>query len=100
MEREIREHKFLEYGEHNNHLYGTSLDSIRDVIKQGRMCVLDCSPNALKILHNSSEFMPYVIFIATPGMEQMRHLYYENRPFGSSSRNLMVGLSGIKCHPL
>lgn len=45
MEREIREHKFLEYGEHNGHLYGTSLDSIRDIIRQGKMCVLDCSPS-------------------------------------------------------
>ncbi|KAK6622858.1 hypothetical protein RUM43_008705 [Polyplax serrata] len=88
MEQDIREHKFLEYGEHNNHLYGTSLDSIRDVIKQGKMCVLDCNPTALKILHNSSEFMPYVVFIAAPGMEQLKHLYYENRPLGTSSRNL------------
>jgi guanylate kinase len=44
MEEEIREHKFLEYGEHNGHLYGSKLDSIRDVIRQGKMCVLDCSP--------------------------------------------------------
>lgn len=35
MENEIREHKFLEHGEHNGHLYGTHLDTIRDVIKQG-----------------------------------------------------------------
>lgn len=45
MEMEIREHKFLEYGEHNGHLYGTSLDTIRDVIHEGKMCVLDCSPS-------------------------------------------------------
>jgi hypothetical protein len=25
-------------------LYGSKLDSIRDVIRQGKMCVLDCSP--------------------------------------------------------
>ncbi|XP_067006977.1 protein PALS2 isoform X2 [Anabrus simplex] len=88
MEQDIKEHKFLEYGEHNGHLYGTKLDSIRDVIRQGKMCVLDCSPSALKILHNSSEFMPYVIFIAAPGMEQLKHLYGIGRSIGSSSRNL------------
>ncbi|KAK9872916.1 hypothetical protein WA026_020268 [Henosepilachna vigintioctopunctata] len=75
MEEDIRNNKFLEYGEHNGHLYGTHLDSIRDVIKQGKMCILDCSPLALKILHNSSEFLPYVIFIAAPGMEQLKTLY-------------------------
>lgn len=35
MEREINEHKFLEHGEYNGNIYGTHLDSIRDVIKQG-----------------------------------------------------------------
>lgn len=44
MEHDIREHKFLEYGENGGNLYGTNLDSIRDVINQGKMCVLDCSP--------------------------------------------------------
>nr|CAD7413381.1 unnamed protein product [Timema poppensis] len=86
MEEEIREHRFLEYGEHNGHLYGTKLDSIREVIRDGKMCVLDCSPAALKILHNSSEFMPYVIFIAAPGMEQLKHLYGMSRSIGSSIR--------------
>lgn len=90
MEKDIREHRFLEYGEHNGHLYGTSLNSIRDVIHQGKMCVLDCSPSALKILHNSSEFMPYVIFIAAPGMELLKQLYDFNRSTGASSRNLTL----------
>lgn len=44
MEKQIKQHKFLEYGEHNGNIYGTSLDSIRNVINEGRMCVLDCSP--------------------------------------------------------
>lgn len=35
MEEEIRKNNFLEHGEHNGHLYGTHLDSVRDVIKQG-----------------------------------------------------------------
>lgn len=35
MEEEIRLNNFLEHGEHNGNLYGTHLDSIRDVIKQG-----------------------------------------------------------------
>lgn len=35
MDQQIKENKFLEFGEHNDNLYGTHLDSIRDVIKQG-----------------------------------------------------------------
>lgn len=88
MEEQIKNHKFLEWGEHNGHLYGTSLDSIREIIRQGKMCVLDCNATALKNLHNSPEFMPYVIFIAAPGMEALKHLYYGKRPIGASNRNL------------
>ncbi|XP_029173554.1 MAGUK p55 subfamily member 6 isoform X3 [Nylanderia fulva] len=88
MEADIREHRFLEHGEHGGHLYGTKLDSVRELIRAGKMCVLDCSPAALKILHNSTEFMPYVIFIAAPGMEQLKSLYDLGRSTGASSRNL------------
>ncbi|XP_034251713.1 MAGUK p55 subfamily member 6 isoform X2 [Thrips palmi] len=85
MENDIRNHKFFEYGEHKGHIYGTTLDSIREVINDGKMCVLDCSPAALKVLHNSSEFMPYVIFIAAPGMEQLKTLHN----YGRGSRSMM-----------
>lgn len=121
MEREVRENNLLESGEHNGNLYGTHLDSIRDVIKQGKylnkqihfrgpndktcdfctgkMCVLDCSPSALKMMHNSTEFMPYVIFIAAPGMEQLKQLYSERRVTGGSQRNLAVSMA-IESFPI
>ena len=35
MEQEIRDNQFLENGEHNGNIYGTHLDSIRNVIKEG-----------------------------------------------------------------
>lgn len=85
MEHDTRDHQFLECGEHNGHLYGTKLDTIRTIIRQGKMCVLDCSPNALKTLHSSPEFMPYVIFLAAPGMEHLKEIYANGR---YSSRNL------------
>lgn len=59
------------------------------------MCVLDCAPSALKLLHNSPEFMPFVIFIAAPGMEQLKQLYAERRAAGGSQRNLTVRLSKL-----
>lgn len=90
MDAEVRDNKFLEFGEHNENLYGTHLDSIRDVIKQGKMCVLDCAPSALKMLHNSTEFMPYVIFVGAPGMETLKQIYAERRATGGSQKNLAV----------
>ncbi|XP_055684843.1 protein PALS2 isoform X2 [Lutzomyia longipalpis] len=88
FEEELHNNNFLEHGEHNGNLYGTHLDSIRDVIKQNKMCVLDCAPSALKLLHNSQEFMPFVVFIAAPGMEQLKQIYAERRATGGSQRNL------------
>ncbi|XP_049886862.1 protein PALS2 isoform X1 [Pectinophora gossypiella] len=82
MERDAHAGRFLEHGEHNGHLYGTHLDSIRAVIKEGKMCILDCAPQSLKLLHNSSEFLPYVVMVAAPGIEHLRNLTY------ASNRNL------------
>nr|XP_016945434.1 MAGUK p55 subfamily member 6 isoform X2 [Drosophila suzukii] len=87
MDEAVRNNEFLEYGEHNGNLYGTHLQSIKDVINSGRMCILDCAPNALKILHNSQELMPFVIFVAAPGMEQLKTIYADRRATGSN-RNL------------
>ncbi|XP_068140511.1 protein PALS2 isoform X4 [Drosophila tropicalis] len=87
MEEAVKQNEFLEYGEHNGNLYGTHLQSIKDVINSGRMCILDCAPNALKILHNSQELMPFVIYVAAPGMEQLKTIYADRRATGSN-RNL------------
>lgn len=45
MEEDIRENRFLECGEHNGNLYGTHLDSIRDIIKQGTVKLICCYKN-------------------------------------------------------
>lgn len=75
MEYSIKQHEFLEYGEFNGNLYGTKLDSVRAMIDEGRTCVLDASPQSLKLLRNSSEFMPFVVFLSAPGLDEMRHVY-------------------------
>ncbi|XP_005182797.1 protein PALS2 isoform X2 [Musca domestica] len=96
MEQEINKNNFLEYGEHNGNLYGTHIQSIKDVINNGRMCVLDCAPNALKILHNSQDLMPFVIFIGAPGMEQLKSIYAERRATGSNKNLTFDRQSSIR----
>ena len=91
MEWGIKNHEFLEYGEHNGNLYGTKLDSVRAIIDEGKTCILDSSPQSLKILRNSSEFMPFIIFLSAPGLDEMRHIYDNLRVTNSmiaSSKNL------------
>ncbi|KAK6019481.1 guanylate kinase, partial [Ostertagia ostertagi] len=62
MLRKIREGGMVEWGELDGQLYGTCADSVRSVVRSGRMCVLDCAPQALSHLYNS-EFMPFVVHI-------------------------------------
>ena len=44
MERGIQSGRFLEYGETKGHLYGMSVSSVRSVIDNGRVPVLDLHP--------------------------------------------------------
>ena len=38
MDEDIANHKYLEYGEYEKHLYGTKLDSIRQVMRLVTIC--------------------------------------------------------------
>ncbi|KAK0155443.1 MAGUK p55 subfamily member 4 [Merluccius polli] len=64
-------HRFLEYGLCGGHLYGTSSDSIREVLKMGRMCIIDAEPHSLPALR-SRKLKPYVIFIRPPERDVLR----------------------------
>lgn len=44
MEKEIAANQYLEFGELQGHLYGTRLESVREVIDQGKIAVIDCNP--------------------------------------------------------
>lgn len=36
MEKDIQDHRFIEAGQYNNHLYGTSVQSVREVAEKVR----------------------------------------------------------------
>uniref|UniRef100_A0A5F8HLT4 Membrane palmitoylated protein 6 n=1 Tax=Monodelphis domestica TaxID=13616 RepID=A0A5F8HLT4_MONDO len=74
MEADIKAGKYLEHGEYEGNLYGTRIDSILEVAQTGRTCILDVNPQALKVLR-TSEFMPYVVFIAAPELETLRAMH-------------------------
>ncbi|CAM4596010.1 unnamed protein product [Leuciscus chuanchicus] len=71
FEKDILNHKFLEYGEHKGNYYGTSLDSVRRVIAESKVCLLDVEPHIIAALY-SSEFKPYVVFVKPPPIERLR----------------------------
>uniref|UniRef100_A0A8C5AQQ5 MAGUK p55 subfamily member 4-like n=1 Tax=Gadus morhua TaxID=8049 RepID=A0A8C5AQQ5_GADMO len=63
--------RFLEYGLCRGHLYGTSSDAIREVLKKGRICIIDAEPHSLHALR-SRKLKPYVIFIRPPERDVLR----------------------------
>uniref|UniRef100_A0A8C4SME5 MAGUK p55 scaffold protein 2a n=1 Tax=Erpetoichthys calabaricus TaxID=27687 RepID=A0A8C4SME5_ERPCA len=73
MERDIKNGRYLEHGEYEGNLYGTKIDSIHEVVDTGKVCILDVNPQALKVLR-TSEFLPYVVFIAAPEFDVLRSM--------------------------
>uniref|UniRef100_A0A1I8EF64 Guanylate kinase-like domain-containing protein n=1 Tax=Wuchereria bancrofti TaxID=6293 RepID=A0A1I8EF64_WUCBA len=63
--------KFIEYGEFEKNLYGTSLASIQAVIDRAKICLLTLKAENLNALRRTT-FMPYVVFIAPPSLQQLR----------------------------
>ncbi|XP_058412061.1 disks large homolog 1 isoform X7 [Diceros bicornis minor] len=73
MEKDIQEHKFIEAGQYNSHLYGTSVQSVREVAEKGKHCILDVSGNAIKRLQ-IAQLYPISIFIKPKSMENIMEM--------------------------
>ncbi|XP_064800063.1 peripheral plasma membrane protein CASK-like isoform X7 [Oncorhynchus masou masou] len=84
MMQDISNNDYLEYGSHEDAMYGTRLETLRQIHEKGLISILDVEPQALKVLR-TAEFAPYVVFIAaptiTPGInedESLQHLQKES----------------------
>ncbi|XP_074819377.1 disks large homolog 1 isoform X9 [Natator depressus] len=73
MEKDIQDHKFIEAGQYNNHLYGTSVQSVREVAEKGKHCILDVSGNAIKRLQ-IAQLYPISIFIKPKSVENIMEM--------------------------
>ncbi|XP_070829722.1 discs large homolog 1-like protein isoform X3 [Chaetodon trifascialis] len=73
MEKDIQDHRFIEAGQYNNHLYGTSVQSVREVAEKGKHCILDVSGNAIKRLQ-LAQLHPIAIFIKPKSVENIMEM--------------------------
>ncbi|KAJ8031209.1 Disks large-like 1 [Holothuria leucospilota] len=62
MEKDIQDHLFIEAGQYNENLYGTSVASVKEVAEKGKHCILDVSGNAIKRLQ-VAQLHPIAIFL-------------------------------------
>ncbi|XP_052784651.1 peripheral plasma membrane protein CASK-like [Mya arenaria] len=65
MMADIAANQYLEYGTHEDAMYGTKLETIKQIHEVSLMAILDVEPQALKVLR-TREFCPFVVFIAAP----------------------------------
>ncbi|XP_054452660.1 discs large homolog 1-like protein isoform X7 [Anoplopoma fimbria] len=73
MEKDIQDHRFIEAGQYNNHLYGTSVQSVREVAEKGKHCILDVSGNAIKRLQLAL-LHPIAVFIKPKSVENIMEM--------------------------
>uniref|UniRef100_A0A8D2L1R5 Discs large MAGUK scaffold protein 3 n=1 Tax=Varanus komodoensis TaxID=61221 RepID=A0A8D2L1R5_VARKO len=73
MEKDIQDNKFIEAGQFNDNLYGTSIQSVRAVAERGKHCILDVSGNAIKRLQQA-QLYPVAIFIKPKSIEALMEL--------------------------
>ncbi|XP_034243883.1 disks large 1 tumor suppressor protein isoform X3 [Thrips palmi] len=73
MERDIQNHLFIEAGQYNENLYGTSVQSVREVAESGKHCILDVSGNAIKRLQ-VAQLYPIAIFIKPKSLESVMEM--------------------------
>lgn len=74
IKQEIQDGKFLEHAEVHGNYYGTSWQSLRDIQKMGRRCLLDIDVQGVKNIKRmeSDTMKPRYIFIAPPSLEALQ----------------------------
>lgn len=70
MEHDIENHLFVEAGQYSDNLYGTSIQSVKDVAANGKHCILDIGVGAIVRLQSVGLY-PITIFIKPRSIESL-----------------------------
>lgn len=71
MQEDVRNNQFIEAGQFQDNLYGTSINSVREVAQMGRHCILDVSGNAIRRLQSIANIYPIAIFVKPQNHHQI-----------------------------
>nr|XP_028607848.1 MAGUK p55 subfamily member 4 isoform X2 [Podarcis muralis] len=71
FENMVYGHRMMEYGEYKGNLYGTSIDAVRAVLDEGKICIVDLEPQSIP-LARTHELKPYIIFIKPSSLSCMK----------------------------
>ncbi|GAA5943440.1 guanylate kinase [Sporobolomyces koalae] len=69
----VRKDGFIEHAEFSGNLYGSSVSSVNDVTKSGKMCILDIDTQGVKLIKkNHPSLNPLYIFISPPSIASLK----------------------------
>ncbi|CAG9532272.1 unnamed protein product [Cercopithifilaria johnstoni] len=71
MQEDVRNNQFIEAGQFQDNLYGTSINSVREVAEMGRHCILDVSGNAIRRLQSIANIYPIAVFVKPQSPHQI-----------------------------
>uniref|UniRef100_A0A8D2KVF0 Membrane palmitoylated protein 4 n=1 Tax=Varanus komodoensis TaxID=61221 RepID=A0A8D2KVF0_VARKO len=71
FENMVYTHRMLEHGEYKGNLYGTSIDAVRAILDEGKICIVDLEPQNIQ-LARTHELKPYIIFVKPSSMSCMK----------------------------
>ncbi|XP_056393900.1 55 kDa erythrocyte membrane protein isoform X2 [Hyla sarda] len=63
MSQGISENQFLEFGSFSGYMFGTKIQTIKDIHNEGKVAVLDIEPQTLKMVR-TAELAPFIVFIS------------------------------------
>lgn len=70
MEQEIKEGNFVEYAHVHGNIYGTSKQSVQNVLDQGKCCILDIDVQGSRLVRKS-DLKAMFVFISPPSLEEL-----------------------------
>lgn len=70
MQKAIANNEFLETATFSGNMYGTSIQSVRNVQQHGKVCVLDIDIQGVQQIRNS-DLNPIMLFIMPPSIEEL-----------------------------
>ena len=77
MLADVEMNKYLEFGSHDNAMYGTKLDTVRHIISQGKIPLLDVEPQVKLTLWSNYLLLTNILFTS--------HLVTNHFPFSPCS---------------
>ena len=71
FDKMVRDKKFIEWAQFSGNCYGTTVDSVKQVMESGKICILDIDMQGVKSIKKVDDLPARFLFVAPPSMETL-----------------------------